>query len=38
MSIEELQSTLTFSNLCDLIKKEMPLSILLTDNNGKKKS
>lgn len=36
MSIEELQSTLTFSNLCDLIKKEMPLSILLTDNNGKK--
>lgn len=37
MSSENLQNSLTFANLCELIKKKMPLSISLTNNDGEKK-
>lgn len=37
MSIENLQSTLTFTNLCELLQNEMLPSISLVDNNGKKR-
>lgn len=38
MSIENLQSTLTFTNLCELLQNEMLPSISLVDNNGKEGS
>lgn len=37
MSIENLQSTLTFESLCKLLQSEMLSSISLLDDNGKKR-